>query len=218
MKAGHHAAGKNGSFFPGFPEFAGWLGKNSSRGKKNRVLQELNHHMNYNISADKTALRLYYLPILRERFRALMEEEEHRDINEVIEFMDEYGLDRDDLFENLDEFLLDAKEFKFASLDSKAKAAFTREYNKRIHKSQALIEEQSAGKNSKKKRKSNSDEGDAPIDLDAVNDDKFDKSDSEDEDDDMEAIRKKFMKKGQAKAAKGKKAGNTKAGGRKKKK
>ena len=49
VKSGFHASGPNGSFYPGFPEFTNWLGRNSSKGKKWRVLQELNHHMNYKI-------------------------------------------------------------------------------------------------------------------------------------------------------------------------
>lgn len=203
VKAGSHASGSNGSFLPGYPEFAGWLGKNSSRGKKKRLLQELNHHMNYTISADKTALRLYYLPILREQFLSLMKHKEGSMVNETIDLMDEYGLDRDDLFENMDEFNLDSKSFKFASLDSKAKAAFTREYNKRAHKSQALVEEQSSGKAGKKKKASQDD--DYENDGNASNDD---------EEDDPEEIKKLFQKKGKAKAKKSK----AKAGSKRKKK
>ena len=30
VKTGFHAAGKNGGFLPGFPEFTAWMGKNSS--------------------------------------------------------------------------------------------------------------------------------------------------------------------------------------------
>ena len=50
VKTGFHAGGPNGASFPGFPEFTTWLGRNSSKGKKQRVMQELNHHMNYRVS------------------------------------------------------------------------------------------------------------------------------------------------------------------------
>ena len=67
-------------------------------------------------------------------------------INEAIALMDEYGLDRDDLFENLDEFKIDSEAKGFNDIDSKQKAAFTREYNQGSHKSQALVHEQVASK------------------------------------------------------------------------
>ena len=48
----------------------------------------------------------------------------------MIELMDDYGLSREDVFETFDEFSMSAKESdKFASIDSKEKAAFTRTYN-----------------------------------------------------------------------------------------
>ena len=72
VKSGYHVGGEAGGFLPGFPEFSSWLGKNSSRNKKNRLLQELGHHMNYRISADKEELRLGYLPVIRDRFSSLL--------------------------------------------------------------------------------------------------------------------------------------------------
>jgi replication factor C subunit 1 len=33
VKTGYHAGGENGGFIGGFPEFAGWMGKNSTRGR-----------------------------------------------------------------------------------------------------------------------------------------------------------------------------------------
>jgi replication factor C subunit 1 len=57
VKTGFHAAGPTGASYPGFPEFTTWLGRNSSKGKKQRILQELNHHMNYRISAGQQEVR-----------------------------------------------------------------------------------------------------------------------------------------------------------------
>ncbi|EJK63089.1 hypothetical protein THAOC_16273, partial [Thalassiosira oceanica] len=62
VKVGHHAGGPNGGFVGGNPEFAGWLGKNSSRGKRMRLLQELRRHLNHRVSADAPELRMNYLP------------------------------------------------------------------------------------------------------------------------------------------------------------
>jgi replication factor C subunit 1 len=125
--------------------------------------------------------------------------------------MDEYGLDRDDLFENLDEFSLDPKAIKFSNaLDSKSKAAFTREYNKRAHKSQALVEEQGASKKRKTSPVStDADERAEAEELDAVNDDKdlTSRDDDGDKDEmDTDDVMAMFKKKGKS-SAKGKKKG-----------
>ena len=247
VKVGHHAGGPRGGFLSGYPEFAGWLGKNSSRGRRRRLLRELGHHMNYRISCDATELRLRYVPALRRHLLDLMMDADGPRTAEVISLMDEYGLDRDDVFENLDEFRLDViassstskanrvgagKERRFADLDSKAKAAFTREYNRGSHRSQALVDEQGVGKASKKKKaSSNGGDGDGGMtkDPDAIDEDGPEGGEDEEEggdpDDDAEEIRKLFKrgggvgKKGTVKkgAAGGKKSGKkratTKAGG-----
>mmetsp|Transcript_21326 Transcript_21326/g.32410 ORF Transcript_21326/g.32410 Transcript_21326/m.32410 type:complete len:1006 (+) Transcript_21326:103-3120(+) len=183
VKSGYHVGGEAGGFLPGFPEFSSWLGKNSSRNKKNRLLQELGHHMNYRISADKEELRLGYLPVIRDRFSSLlMRKDNSPNAKEAIEFMDEYGLDRDDIMENLDEFNLDSKAKKFSDLDSKVKASFTKEYNKGVHKSQALVDEH--GVSTRKRKKVSDEEG---------GDD--DDSTSNNSDADDEEIKKLFQKK-----------------------
>ena len=207
VKAGYHAAGPTGGFLPGYPEFAAWLGKNSSRGKKTRLLHELGHHMNYRVSADTTELRLGYIPALRQGFLKLMLDKNGARMEEVINIMDEYGLDRDDIFEKLDEFNLDKKAEKFSDVDSKTKAAFTREYNKGSHKSQALVEEQGV---SKKKKSSGANGASETKDPDAIDEDGTG-GDEDEEDDELneEEVAKAFKK------MKGKKGG--KAGGKKKK-
>eukprot|EP00986_Skeletonema_menzelii_P001422 scaffold378_cov131-Skeletonema_menzelii.AAC.3 len=203
VKVGHHAGGPSGGFLPGNAEFAGWLGKNSTRNKKIRLLGELRHHMNYKVSADNGELRMNYLPLMRKQLLGLLFDTKGAKAKEAIELMDEYGLDRDDVFENLDEFVLNSggsKDKTFADLDSKAKAAFTREYNAMAHKAQALVSEQGAEK-TKKKKGSGSDIAEGG-DLDAIDDDKnAAEQDSDDEEqEDMEALKKKFMKKGRGKA------------------
>lgn len=55
-------------------------------------------------------MRLSYVPFLRQRFLAQLKDSEEANRNTVaIELMDEYGLDRDDIFENLDEFNMNPK-------------------------------------------------------------------------------------------------------------
>ena len=210
VKAGHHAAGPTGGFLPGYPEFAGWLGKNSSRGKKTRLLHELGHHMNYRVSSDTTQLRLGYIPALRQEFLKLMLDKNGPKVEEVISIMDAYGLDRDDVFEKLDEFNLDKKADKFSDIDSKVKAAFTREYNKGSHKSQALVEEQGV---SKKKKSSGGNGSSETKDPDAIDEDGAGGDDDDDNDDELneEEIAKAFKKmKGKKKKGKSKPAGKKK--------
>jgi replication factor C subunit 1 len=197
VKTGYHAGGENGGFLGGFPEFAGWMGKNSTRGKKSRLLNELGYHMNYRVSSDKADLRLYYIPVLRERFMELLADGEKTKIVDAIELMDEYGLDRDDLFENFDEFKLDAKGRGFNDLDSKQKSAFTREYNQRVHKSQALAHEQGAKKVSKKPKGAMTD----PNNLSTFDDDEVELSDEEEDELTEEKLKQLFGKKSRGTSA-----------------
>jgi replication factor C subunit 1 len=216
VKVGHHAGGPTGGFLPGYPEFAGWLGKNSSRNKKIRLLQEFRRHMNYKISADAPELRMNYLPIIRQQLEELLFHKDGAKVTDAIALMDDYGLDRDDVFENFDEFLFNSKELKvkkFGDLDSKAKAAFTRAYNAISHKAQALVSEQGVAKAGRKKAADDGGEMRDGAELDVVDDDKaVEDSDDEDDDEDVEALKKKFMKKGAAKSAS---KANTKKGKKK---
>jgi replication factor C subunit 1 len=207
VKVGHHAGGPTGGFLSGYPEFAGWLGKNSTRNKKIRLLQEFRHHMNYKVSADAPELRMNYLPIIRQQLEELLFHKDGAMVTDAIALMDDYGLDRDDVFENFDEFLFNSKELKvkkFGDLDSKSKSAFTRAYNSMAHKAQALVSEQGAEKIGRKKTASGGGEMmDDGVELDVVNDDKAaaeEESDDEEDDDDLETLKKKFLKKGASKA------------------
>lgn len=199
VKTGYHIGGQSGGFLGGFPEFTTYLGRNSTRGKRSRLLQEFSHHMNYRISADNTELRMGYLPLLRDTFEYLLfRSQNDSSITETIALMDEYGLDRDDLMENLDEFNMNPLARKFSDLDSKSKSAFTREYNKGVHKSQALVDEQ--GVVTRKRKKVSDDED---------NEDEGGESDTNEEEEDEEEIKKMFQKnakksKGGAKAKKSK--------------
>jgi len=215
VKSGYHAAGDNGGFLAGYPEFAGWMGKNSTRSRKKRLLHELDHHMNYRVSGGLDELRQSYIPALRERFLDLMMNNKNNkiEVEETVALMDEYGLDRDDLFENLDEFAVDPKAKKFSDLESKDKAAFTRQYNQGVHKSQALVDEQGVTKGVKRKAASSSET--KADELDVVNDDKVVSEDeNEDEQEDTEAILAQFKKK---KAKKSPSSAKKTIGGRRRK-
>ena len=213
VKTGYHAGGPTGGFLPGFPEFTAWMGKNSTKGKKLRILQELHHHMNYKVGGGTGALRESYLPVMRQRFMTLLRDKDDSAMKIAIELMDDYGLSRDDVLEKLDEFNLSKDEKSFADLDSKQKAAFTREYNQGSHTSQALIWEQGGppskgGKKGAKSREIN------PADLDAIDDDVVgDESENEDEED-MKKLQERFKAKGRKKSGS---SGGRKTSGRKSK-
>ena len=235
VRTGSIAGGTNGSYLSGYPEFASWFGKNSSKMKKIRILKELNHHMNYRISCDLSQVRMEYIPTLRKYFLHLLlmgdddNDQQSCDnnsdtgtkttiIQKVIETMDEYGLDRDDLFENLDEFVLDMKAKLFStSLDSKAKANFTREYNKSAHKSQALVDEQGSSSKSKRRNKvlkvGDDDNGDNLIDDEVA---EGEEEEDDDDDFDEDALRKLFKSSSKKKSTNkkgGKRSTSTTTGG-----
>ena len=173
--------------------------------------------MNYKVSADASELRMNYLPIMRQQFEQLLFDKDGARVSEAIALMDEYGLDRDDIFENFDEFTFNSKELKgkkFSDLDSKSKAAFTRAYNAMAHKAQALVAEQGAEKTGRKKGGNGNGSGEA-AELDVVDDDKAAGGESEDDgdEDNVEELKKKFLKKGR-KSGGGKKAAASKTKGK----
>ena len=85
-------------------------------------------------------------------------------------------------------------------MNSKVKAAFTREYNKGVHKSQALVEEQGVTK--KRKRSATSTEANSDYDGDDVSE--------EEEVEDVEILKKLFKKRSSSGKAGNKKKGPSK--------
>jgi len=201
VKCGYHAGGETGGSLNSFPEFTAWMGKNSTMGKNYRLLNELSHHMNYRVSANAQELRQTYVPILRERILRLLKAADNVSIKEAISLMDDYGLNRDDIAEKLDVLVVGKKGDTFDDLDSKQKAAFTREYNAGIHMSQALVQEQGGG--APKARRGTAEK--ALADPDVIDEDGGDDVEEEDSDVDEEKELKKlqeqFKKKGRKKAA-----------------
>lgn len=210
VKTGFHAGGEYGGILGGFPEFTTWLGKNSSKGKKERMMQDLQHHMNFKISGGSEEMRLSYLPVLRGRFLSLLQRKDGSGNEEAIDLMDTYGLDRDDILEKFDEFKMDSKDKGFSVLDSKQKTALTKAYNQGAHKSQALVWEQGGAKKGKRKAGAVEEIGDP----DAIDDDKVEEE--EEEELDSKAVADLFKKKGRKAAPK--KAGATKKPAPKRKK
>ncbi|KAJ3195912.1 hypothetical protein HK101_010669 [Irineochytrium annulatum] len=114
--------------------FPGWLGKNSTQGKTTRQLRDLHAHMRLKVSADKEEIRLNYLPVLAPRLTIPMARRGAEGIDEIIELMDEYFIDRE-AWEALLEMGLGKNESKklLMNIPATVKSAFTRQYNKASH-------------------------------------------------------------------------------------
>lgn len=195
VRAGAHARGAMG--FPTFPE---WLGKYSATNKKRRLCAELVTHTNECISGGFEAMRLSYASALRDRLlHPILNKGGAEGAQETIALMDEYGLSRDDLFENLRDLQLPTGgPDPFTQIDTKAKAAFTRLYNSGVHKSQALGPDQ--GKASKKRKAAAVDE--PPAELAAEEEEATPSAEEDTEEEaDLSAFKPKAKGKGKGKAA-----------------
>jgi len=204
VRVGHICDGPIG--FPGFPE---WLGKNSNATKRSRLLAELTMHIRASKSAtslDRKSVRLDYLPAMRTAFVTPLAITGVEAVGGIIENLDDYSMNRDDLFETLSELQFpEGPQFKdyFKMIQPQTKAAFTREYNKGSHRSQILVAQEGVSKKGKAKRT----ETEEVLDGEDVEDEQ------EDEEIDLDAFRakpKKSTGKGKAeakpKAKKGKSA------------
>ncbi|CAI5734318.1 unnamed protein product [Hyaloperonospora brassicae] len=126
--------------FIGHPEFSKWLGKNSTASKSKRLLSELSVRMRSHASGSQEVIRLDYVPYMKEiLLHRLLSGDDN--FHEVVELLDECEITREDLTESMESFKFPGvKRHSYSDLDSKAKTAFTRMYNKSFHKSQAIVE------------------------------------------------------------------------------
>ncbi|XP_076082907.1 replication factor C subunit 1-like [Mytilus galloprovincialis] len=114
-------------------QFPQWLGKNSSTGKHDRILQELQTHMRLNVSCDKRGLNMDYLPFMRTSLTNPLIKNDAEGVPDVIKLMDDYDIIKED-FDNIMEVSKwpNSKD-PMSKLAPKTKAAFTRTYNKEVH-------------------------------------------------------------------------------------
>ncbi|XP_054845784.1 replication factor C subunit 1 isoform X2 [Eublepharis macularius] len=116
-----------------FPNFPSWLGKFSSTGKHDRILQELSMHMSLRTHASKRAVNLDYLSYLKDAVVRPLCCLGTDGVQEAVAFMDSYCLMKEDI-ENLMEITSwGGKPSAFSKVNSKVKTAFTRTYNKEMH-------------------------------------------------------------------------------------
>jgi replication factor C subunit 1 len=120
--------------YASFPE---WLGKNSSKSKRSRILNELSTHLGHRSTGNTSAIRLDYFGFLRDHVLNPMVEKQKDGIKESVAIMEEYSLTRDDVFETFKDFHLpkpgrEKAVLPHERLKSATKSGFTRYFNKNV--------------------------------------------------------------------------------------
>ncbi|XP_066041725.1 replication factor C subunit 1 isoform X3 [Chamaea fasciata] len=116
-----------------FPVFPSWLGKFSSTGKHDRIIQELAMHMSLRTQTCKRTVNMEYLSYLRDSLVQPLKDFGADGVQEAVSFMDSYCLMKEDVENIMEISMWGGKPSPFSKLDPKVKAAFTRAYNKEAH-------------------------------------------------------------------------------------
>ncbi|XP_014439940.1 replication factor C subunit 1 isoform X2 [Tupaia chinensis] len=116
-----------------FPAFPSWLGKHSSTGRHDRIVQDLALHMSLRTHSSKRTVNMDYLSHVRDALVQPLASQGAEGVQDVVALMDTYYLMKED-FENIMEVSSwGGRPSPFSRLDPKVKAAFTRAYNKEAH-------------------------------------------------------------------------------------
>ena len=136
-------------------QFCSLLGKISSTNKKNRLVNELKQHMNLKITGSKGDLTLDYVRPLRDKIIQPLLDEGQDGIERAVDSLVHYSLLKDDLDNLIELSLWTGEKSPYAKVDSKVKAALTRNYNKALNPLPYTIKEQikKVGKAEKGKKK-----------------------------------------------------------------
>ncbi|NWX99471.1 RFC1 factor, partial [Nothoprocta ornata] len=113
-----------------FPVFPSWLGKFSSTGKHDRIIQELAMHMSLRTQTCRRTLNMEYLPYLRDALVQPLQDLGTDGVRDAVAFMDSYCLMKEDVENIMEISTWGGKPSPFSKLDPKVKAAFTRAYNR----------------------------------------------------------------------------------------
>ncbi|KAL6032111.1 hypothetical protein STEG23_011066 [Scotinomys teguina] len=116
-----------------FPTFPSWLGKHSSTGKHDRIVQDLALHMSLRTYSSKRTVNMDYLSHIRDALVRPLTSQGVEGVQHVVTLMDTYSLMREDFENIMDVGSWGGKPSPFSRLDPKVKAAFTRAYNKEVH-------------------------------------------------------------------------------------
>lgn len=135
-----------------FPDFPQYLGKNSTKRKRDRYLMEMTTtnkkmHKKGNRILTKD-FRLDYIPLYQINITkplingsSIPDKNKKELISQFINTLDENGMEKEDIVEKIPEFYLGDinKEYIYENIDSKLKTALTREWNKIHSKSSKSI-------------------------------------------------------------------------------
>ncbi|XP_066242266.1 replication factor C subunit 1 isoform X1 [Saccopteryx leptura] len=116
-----------------FPTFPSWLGKHSSTGKHDRLVQDLALHMSLRTYSSKRTINMDYLSHIRDALVQPLTSQGVEGVQAVVALMDAYYLMKEDFENIMDISSWGGKPSPFSKLDPKVKAAFTRAYNKEAH-------------------------------------------------------------------------------------
>lgn len=118
-----------------WPSFPAWFGKNSTQGKLQRMLGEVQIHMRLKVSGDRREIRQQYIPTLLPKLVEPLIEEGATAVDQVVATMDDYYLTKEDWDAILEMGIgPDTNgEALLKKIPSTVKSAFTRSYNKVDH-------------------------------------------------------------------------------------
>ncbi|GMT11108.1 hypothetical protein PFISCL1PPCAC_2405, partial [Pristionchus fissidentatus] len=111
-------------------QFPAWLGKNSTAGKRQRMMRQIEHHAHLKISASCSSLVTDYVPVLREKLTRPLIEKKNEGVPEVLETMLEYSLLKDDVDAIAELALWPGRKDPYSLIPPTVKSALTRTLNK----------------------------------------------------------------------------------------
>ncbi|XP_038051996.1 replication factor C subunit 1-like isoform X1 [Patiria miniata] len=120
-------------YMRGMITFPSWLGKNSTRNKNRRLLQEIQQHMRLSSSGSINDINLDYVPRLRDFLTRPLLTQETEGVSEVVELLNSYDLTREDFDTVLEVSQFEGRKKPMAGVPPKVKGAFTRAFNKEGH-------------------------------------------------------------------------------------
>ncbi|PVU95879.1 hypothetical protein BB561_001559 [Smittium simulii] len=134
VRPAHFISGRHHSMYT----FPSWLGKNSTTTKNLRQLSEISSQMRSKASAGRNQILTSYLPTMALKLTLPLINQGIDGIPEVIDFMDEYNITRED-WDAVNDLILTPSGRKQISsrIETKVRSAFTRQYNKTSHKTKS---------------------------------------------------------------------------------
>ncbi|OSD01923.1 DNA replication factor C, large subunit [Trametes coccinea BRFM310] len=194
-------AGYGGPNAMSFPQ---WLGQNSKQNKLSRQLTDVQARMRLKVSGDKGEIRQSYIPALFPHMVQPLMDQGASAVEEVIEFMDEYFLTREDWDTIVELGVGDRSDaIVMKKISTNTKTSFTKKYNVRDHPV-AFHKAQDLGKVPKKLASA----GPAPdleeafdVDDEIVEEEEEEKGDASDEAPEHDSLIKVAKQKGKGKAA-----------------